>query len=191
MKHTGILNYLATKKEYKSYLEIGCANDSNFSNIIIEEKTGIDPISGGTLKVTSDTFFKTIEGSDKKFDLIFIDGDHSDVQVEKDILNSLDHLSEDGMIMVHDLLPKDELMQKVPREVKIWTGNGWKAWVRLRKVFSQGMVVIDTDFGCGLIHKGKNIKLKNVPQKLEFKDFVENKQKWMNIITVEDFLKTY
>lgn len=50
------------------------------------------------------------EGSDKffkqninKFDLIFIDGDHSYKQSKKDLENSLKYLSDGGMIIMHDV----------------------------------------------------------------------------------------
>ena len=46
------------KQNYKSYLEIGCDNDENFSRISIENKIGVDPSKGGTLRMTSDEFFK-------------------------------------------------------------------------------------------------------------------------------------
>ena len=43
----------------------------NLRNIKISNKVGVDPISGGTLRMTSDNFFKNNETF---FDLIFLDG---------------------------------------------------------------------------------------------------------------------
>ena len=44
-------------KKFDSYLEIGCANNENFDKIKIKKKTGVDPNSGGNVKMTSDAFF--------------------------------------------------------------------------------------------------------------------------------------
>ena len=86
-----IINKLINSKKFKSYLEIGCQSDVNFSKIKIENKVGVDPQSGGTLRMTSDEFFSQNKDT---FDLIFIDGLHIHEQVLKDIDNSLNVLNE-------------------------------------------------------------------------------------------------
>ena len=53
-----IINKIIAKKNYKSYLEIGCYKDENFREIKIAKKVGVDPVSGGTIRDTSDNFFK-------------------------------------------------------------------------------------------------------------------------------------
>ena len=54
-----IIQKIIDVKRYKKYLEIGCDKDSNFSKINnVEKKTGVDPTSGGNLRMTSDEFFK-------------------------------------------------------------------------------------------------------------------------------------
>ena len=52
-----IIQKIINKHHYKTYLEIGCDNDENFSRILIEKKIGVDPLKGGTLRMTSDEFF--------------------------------------------------------------------------------------------------------------------------------------
>ena len=99
---TQIIQKIINQQKYKSYLEIGCDNDENFSKIIIDKKTGIDPIKGGTLRMTSDNFF---EKNIKNFDLIFLDGLHTYEQTIKDIDNSLRYLNINGVILIHDCLP--------------------------------------------------------------------------------------
>ena len=69
-----LINHIIKKNNYKQYLEIGCHNDEVFNKIEID-KIGIDPISGGNFRGTSDEFF---EKNQKKFDCIFIDGLHVD-----------------------------------------------------------------------------------------------------------------
>ena len=53
-----IIQSIIDKKNFKHYLEIGCDRDENFSNIKAENKVGVDPVRGGTLRMTSDDFFK-------------------------------------------------------------------------------------------------------------------------------------
>ena len=53
-----IIKKIKDKKNYEKYLEIGCDRDENFSKIDIKKKVGVDPSSGGTIRCTSDEFFK-------------------------------------------------------------------------------------------------------------------------------------
>ena len=55
-----IINNAIKIKKYKNYLEIGCFKNENFDKINIESKTGVDPVSGGTIRDTSDNFFLTM-----------------------------------------------------------------------------------------------------------------------------------
>ena len=52
-----IINKIIVQQNYSSYLEIGCFKDENFKEIKINEKVGVDPVSGGTIRDTSDNFF--------------------------------------------------------------------------------------------------------------------------------------
>ena len=83
---TNIIQKIIKKRSFKSYLEIGCDNDENFSQINIENKIGVDPLKGGTLRMTSDEFFKK---NQIRFDIIFLDGMHTYEQTIKDINNSI------------------------------------------------------------------------------------------------------
>ena len=81
-----IIQQIIDRKKYKSYLEIGCDKDVLFNSIKIIKKIGVDPVSGGNIRMTSDDFFKN---NLDKFDIIFIDGLHQYKQVKNDIINSL------------------------------------------------------------------------------------------------------
>ena len=84
-----IIQKIINKKKFTDYLEIGCDQDINFSKINIKNKIGVDPVSGGNIKLTSDDFFKS---NIKMFDCIFIDGLHTYDQSIKDIKNSIKFL---------------------------------------------------------------------------------------------------
>jgi len=86
-------------KNFSSYLEIGCDNNQVFSQIAINDKVGVDPVSGGNFRGTSDLFFFN---NVKKFDLIFIDGGHSQETVYKDWVLSQQLLDKDGVIYFDD-----------------------------------------------------------------------------------------
>ena len=52
-------------------------------------------------KMTSNDFFKS---NNNKFDLVYVDGDHSSVQVYRDILNSWDVLNKGGYLVLDDYM---------------------------------------------------------------------------------------
>ena len=148
-----LLQLIIDKYNFQTYLEIGCDKDQSFSIIKINSKIGVDPISGGTIRSTSDEFFKT---NDKKFDIIFIDGLHYYKQVLNDIKNSLMILNDNGFILVHDCLPNSLAQQAVPRYRGYWNGDVWKAIVELRTNKDLNIFTSQIDFGVAVIRKGFN-----------------------------------
>jgi len=55
-----LIQLIINKYNFKNYLEIGCDKNQSFSKIIVNNKVGVDPISGGTIRSTSDDFFLKI-----------------------------------------------------------------------------------------------------------------------------------
>jgi hypothetical protein len=187
MNRIDILKILAKKTNAQSYLEIGVEYGDVFRNICIQDKIGVDPDtnSAATLLMTSDEFFTK---NNQTFDLIFIDGLHHSGQVEKDINNSLKALNHTGYIVCHDMLPTTEQMQLVPRIQQEWTGDCWKAWIKLRTTRNDlNMFVVDSDYGCGIIHTGNQDILK-IDTELNYSNFCKNKKKWMNIVSINEFM---
>lgn len=183
-----LINFLIKKKNYKSYLEIGCHQDEVFSLINIE-KIGVDPMSGGNFRGTSDEFFFQ---NNKKFDCIFIDGLHTYEQVIKDIKNSINSLSENGVIILHDCLPSKITHQYVPRSRYTWNGDVWKAIVEVRTWEHVETYTILADQGLGVINKKKNSDLlfmkKNNFKKLKFKYLYYNYKTIMRTISYDNFI---
>jgi hypothetical protein len=182
-----IIQQIIDRKKYNSYLEIGCDKDSNFSQIKVKEKTGVDPLSGGTVKMTSDEFFKD---NKKLFDCIFIDGLHVYEQVRKDILNSIKFLNSNGTIIIHDCLPSKIWNQIVPKIYGHWNGDVWKAIVEARTMLNIDTYTCKADHGLGIIFKRQNRNLLNIKTKnfkeLKFKDYYNNHNHLMNIIEAKD-----
>ena len=187
-----IIKKIISKEKYKSYLEIGCDNDENFSQIIIDHKIGVDPLKGGTIRKTSDEFFKN---NKKKFDIIFLDGLHTYEQTIKDIDNSLKFINDKGVIIIHDCLPKKIWNQIVPRVYGHWNGDVWKAIVHSRTYDHADTYTCIADHGLGLIFKRKNkscleLKDKNFKD-LKFADYYKNHSKYMNTINYEELDKIF
>ncbi len=105
------INKLLTYTRGKNYLEIGVNYGFTFEGVKADFKLGVDPQkkffsfgSGHHFKDNSDNFFKL---NTSKFDLIFIDGLHEYKQVLRDIVNSLNSLSRDGIVLIDDVYPTD------------------------------------------------------------------------------------
>ena len=123
------------------------------------------------------------------FDCIFIDGLHEYKQVKKDILNSLDSLNENGIILLHDCLPKSMSQQAVPRFQWIWNGDVWKSIVKFRCRNDLDIVTCKIDHGISIIRKINNkdpllLDIKNFKE-LKFKDF--NKDQLLNVSKLGKF----
>lgn len=187
VKRWDLIQNIINKHKFSDYLEIGCDKDQCFSKVVIKNKIGVDPISGGTIRSTSDQFFLT---NKDKFDIIFIDGLHKYEQVIKDIYNALQALNENGFILVHDCLPRTLAHQAIPRYRGSWNGDVWKAIVELRTKQNLDTYTCQIDFGVGIIQKKLNKDLLDVNIKnfknLKFKDYYYNYNKYMRII---DFQK--
>jgi predicted O-methyltransferase YrrM len=118
-----ILNFILNKKEIDSMLEIGSAAGANakvFYEILkLNELFIIDDNQHGKhlfrKENLKDKNYKeyignsqTIEAVNwlssfqKKFDIIYVDGDHSYEGVKKDVENYLQFLKDDGFIIFHD-----------------------------------------------------------------------------------------
>lgn len=192
MNRIDIINGLIQKKGYKKYLEIGVRDGSCFFAVNCESKVGVDPDTGSqaTIFKTSDEFFRL---NNKKFDIIFIDGLHHADQVYKDIINSLAVLEEGGTIVMHDCMPTSKFMQEIPMrpDHNEWTGDTWKAYVKLRTERSDlAMFVVNTDWGCGIITRGAQTPLV-LKEEMTYENFERNKGLWLNVIPVETFKASY
>jgi len=187
---TEIIKKIISYKKYKTYLEIGCDLDENFLKIDLTDKIGVDPKSGGTHRMTSDKFFAN---NKKKFDFIYIDGLHTYEQTINDIKNSLDYLNEDGIILLHDCLPKKIWNQIVPRIYGHWNGDVWKAIVETRTKKNLDTLTIIADHGLGLIRKRKNSNILKDQiinfKKLKFADYYKKHQDYMNPVHYKDLFK--
>ena len=197
-----IINHLIKKFNYINYLEIGVNDGSCIRKVIAKHKDGVDPgaevfnPSEVNYPITSDEFFNLIKGHNIKYDIIFIDGLHHDIQVYKDVRNALNHITNQGTIVCHDMNPQWEITQRkqVPSGVSGWNGDCWKAWVKLRcELNNVEMEVVNTDHGVGIIRNGnqKCLNIKEDAFNLHFWDLDNNRKEYLNLISIKDFFKKY
>jgi len=199
MHRWDIINWLIEKCGYKSYLEIGVGEGECYDKIVCDLRVGVDPnpVLDADNKVTSDFFFAAEDGL--LYDIIFIDGDHHEGQVLRDIHNSLKHLTEGGTTVLHDCNPLTEAHTiepgvKRPAGHYVWNGTVWKAYVKMRMLRTDLRChCVDTDWGCGIIRRGEFIQ---PPSDLErhnitFADFADRREEYLNLISVDEFKQIY
>ena len=188
-----LINKIIIDFQLKSYLEIGCDQDEVFSKVVIENKVGVDPVSGGNIRLTSDEYFSK---NTDFFDLIFIDGLHEYSQVKKDIVNSLKVLNPKGIILIHDCMPLSYLDQAIPRGQRKWNGDVWKSIVELRTRNDVFTCVGCFDQGIGMILNRKNDQILELSEdyNFQFKDlsyenYYNNFDKYLNLIDQNKFFE--
>lgn len=145
MEFRGLLVELVKLFQPEVYCEIGVKKGYTFNAIapLVDLAIGIDPAgftpeTQGLQKlkkadvrlfpITSDTFssahnpdFGLVFG-ERKIDFLFIDGDHSAKQVEKDLINFLPFVRENtGLIFLHDTYPANPELA-----VKGYCHDAWK-----------------------------------------------------------------
>lgn len=198
MTRTEIIQHLIDLRGYRYYLEIGSFRNENFMKIIIDKKTSVDPDPDAyaNYQMTSDQYFA--ENKDK-FDICFIDGLHQHDQVWRDIRNSLEHLNKDGIIVLHDCLPKNERMQIedfTSHQHEEWTGDVWKAYYKAYSELQYKVQVVDTDYGCGIIDTKfiypEGLSWKVHMEDLKYEDFLRlRRDDKYGVISVAEFLERY
>ena len=188
-KRHAFINKAISKYSSCKYLEIGVADNDVFNSIPLKlkNKFGVDPLTGGNYRMTSDIFFEKY--SHIKFDVIFIDGLHHYLQCQKDTIKSINSLNKNGIIFIHDVLPKNSFEQNVPRKQGVWTGDVWKVAVELFNSENCEFGIINTDYGIGILKITDNFKYKKMPELLNanYKDFLEH-YKYFKLIKSEEAL---
>ncbi|MEO8926998.1 MAG: class I SAM-dependent methyltransferase [Caulobacteraceae bacterium] len=145
-----LVNLLLSGNPGGNYLEIGCASNLLFDAVMAKHKIGVDPVSGGTHRQTSDDFFAA--NPDARFDVAFIDGLHLYDQVRRDLVHCLAAVRSGGWIALHDMLPRDWIEEHVPPlSTAGWTGDGWKVAFELIASPGVDFRLIAIDHGVGVL----------------------------------------
>lgn len=206
---TEIINYLLSLKQGPThYLEIGVRNpNDNYNHIQAHTKYSVDP--GIEFKenpvnfvMTSDVFFEKLRNggllSDSiRFDVIFIDGLHLAEQVDRDILNALDFIHEQGFVVLHDCNPPSEWHARETFEYKFtpagswWNGTTWKAFLKWRFNAAVHSCCVDSDWGVGILSKSQPIgtSMPSANPFFEFGILDANRKAHLNLVDFEGLKK--
>lgn len=199
-----IMNELIKLRGYQRYLEIGgqpmAGKTSTYHKVNCKYKDSVDSflIDESSLKLeedcrhfmmTSDEYFETVQ-NDHKFDIVFIDAWHEHDQVSRDISNSLELLSDNGIIVLHDMIPLTSDLEKDFKR----TGTCWRAFADLRKRKDLKMDVLvppwGTEDSLGLIQFGnQTVFEKDIEYSYEF--LLENVEELMSLIDLDVFYEEY
>ena len=212
------INYLIENNNFTKYLEIGVDDPTgNFEHIKCLHKHSVDPCvefdtDNVDYKETSDDFFKLLDNNkldlpnDYKWDVIFIDGLHISSQVDRDVNNALNHLSENGFIVMHDTNPpslhharEDYRLENGMRAP--WNGTVWKCVYKLNatrkdlKIHTVGQVNLEFDndicWGLSIISRGEQECCDFDNSFYEYREFEKNRTRHLNLISIDDFYKIY
>lgn len=167
MKRHDLINYCLSvpqdQRRETLFIEIGVDNPSNtFNNVMATHKIGVDPymddtgchvwnernreflmegIHGVFVKKTSDQFFDSVSHK-LNADVIFIDGLHTEEQVDRDITNSLSIIHQLGIILIDDVLPtRPGHVRMPPLPGSEWMGTVFRSFWKMRnRPFLTGVV---------------------------------------------------
>jgi len=189
MDRIDILKLLVKKYQYERFLEVGVRGGyCGYNDIDVPYKDGIEITPGGPANfvMSSDEFFEQNRGL--KYDLIFIDGDHTYKQSYKDIINALPYITHNlnSSILMHDAFPPSKAYAK---EDGGSSGEVWKTIVHLRCTTNLKIYTIDTDYGCAWIQFDKQELYTKDPLEicLDWDYMQMHKKELMHLITVKEF----
>jgi hypothetical protein len=230
MNRIELLNNIIKKYDIENYMEIGVFYGKCFLEIQCKRKIAVDPDFRIPWEIRKDNFKKKIKRkflnqfdlyykktSDEFFredftilqkhppSLVFIDGLHTYEQTLKDVENSLDYLSDDGIIVLHDCNPENEI-QALPAisyqsvvDLKpkdwdgVWNGDVWKTIAHLRSQRNDiEVVTLNTDCGLGIVRKKKseislNMSINEI-KTMSYSDLEKNRIEILNLVELENFI---
>ncbi len=224
MDREKVILTLMKKKHLANYLEIGVFNGHIFFRVKSTFKIAVDPefrfdllrktgklflnpynLFNKYFKKTSDSFFtENAPGllADRKLEIALIDGMHEYTYALRDVENSLNYLSDHGVIVLHDCNPqvKDDSVSfeewKERKFANTWNGDVWRTLLHLRSLRDDiNVFTLDCDHGLGIVTFGKpenplNYTLQEI-EKFTFEDFYANRLSWINLKPADYFYEYF
>lgn len=162
--HVTFLNFMCSWIKPECYLELGVRDGRNFFSVAkhCQKAIGVDIVSCSKSLLNNmefhicntDEYFKNLN-DDIKFDVVFIDADHSHEQSLKDFLNVKDKVIDDGFIFFHDTYPYDPYLFDMTL-----SGDVYKTALYIKKHFNEDFEIVTLPINPGLtiVKKIKNYK---------------------------------
>lgn len=139
----GLLRRIHEARRPELYVEIGVHEGHSLAfvqpgtrvvGVDPEPKVAEPPPDCTIVAQTSDDFFADpVALRGQPIDLGFADGLHWWEQTLRDVAHLERHASPDGMILIHDCNPIDEVTAARERTTIVWSGDVWKTVVALRR----------------------------------------------------------
>jgi len=214
MDRITLIGELITGKKLTNYLEIGVFNGRVFFRVKSTFKIAVDPsfafdywrklgklfinpynLFNQYIEKKSDDFFaEDAPGlfARRKCNLSLIDGMHEYGFALRDVENTLNYLSDDGVIVMHDCNPVTKEEACTFEEWKArgfkgqWNGDVWKTIMHLRTFRDDvNVFVLDCDQGLGIVTKRKPESRLNFSKDdingFTYEDFDKNRSNWLNL----------
>jgi hypothetical protein len=142
------------KIESKKYLELGVYMGATFNAVKADFKKSVDLVTPADYQMSTQEFFRL--PSLPKFDIAYIDADHSVAAVVRDFNQVQKVLSRNSYLFVHDLFPQTEELT-----ASWYCGDGYKflAYIVESGLMNGNFLVLDGDYGLAVFRKLKKIDL--------------------------------
>ncbi|KDA00635.1 hypothetical protein HPO_01360 [Hyphomonas polymorpha PS728] len=171
MQRPDIINTLASKMKYQSYLEIGVEAGVTFRQVEVASKVAVDPdfktdtatLGGEAHSITSDAFFAR---DHRSFDCTFVDGLHTFEQSLRDFENAWARRTPRGIVIVDDCYPSDDLAalpdhaECVRRKIargdadRNWMGDVYKTVIYIHDFTSHEIAFVEGSMGVVVVWPG-------------------------------------
>lgn len=181
-----LIDLLVERLGATRYLEIGVNEGVTFDRIRCPIRVGVDPGSSkATVHATSDHYFERLIAESTRFDLVFVDGLHTEEQVVRDVENALAHLSDGGAVVVHDCNPPTETYTHPAR-----CGSVYRGWIELRRRYPDLLsVVVDIDLGCGVLIPSRRSVSAEIPSPADWTEFEACRVQALGLVSWTEFLE--
>lgn len=189
-----MVNHMIAVNGYTNYLEIGVRRKSAmFEEIHCDNRISVDPdpTAEADYPIPSDDYFAQ---HDHRFDIVFIDGNHTGAQVQRDLENALTRLNPGGVILLHDMNPPSRFHARATYEVSgqfpSWNGTSWQGYAALRCTRPDlTMHVVNTDWGVGIVHPGQQTVYPKEAR--TYDDLARDRAGVLSLISVPMFLEKF
>lgn len=182
-----LINKIIDYKQFKAYLELGVGTAlETITQIQCNHIESVDIIRCNenfpSFIGTTDGFFAK---NTKKFDVIYIDADHSHESVNRDFVNAVNALSDDGVIFMHDVGPVNE-----ENTLPTASGTAYKSFIEIRANANFDAFTYEFENGdvIGIVKKRINTNVLKIYE-LDWNFYNNNRNNILQKKSVEEILK--
>jgi hypothetical protein len=111
-------------------------------------------------------------------------------------MNSLNHLSENGVVVLHDCNPSELWFARedfiIDGEAHGWNGTVWKSIYKLRATRPDLFVcTVNTDYGIGIVKRGQQKCCDFDNSYYEYRIFEQNRKEHLNLVSIKEYREIF